>query len=127
METFIIYFLKANLVLSILFPLFWLILKGEKFFSLNRALFLVIILLSLLVPVGPSFQDVSSATGSFNPADYSPVIGFTNAIIAPINGIAGQNVTNLQAHATSTFSARLLSPASMAFFLYIIISAVLLL
>ena len=128
METFIIYFLKANLVLSILFLVFWLFLKGEKFFLLNRAILLGIIFLSLLLPVAPSLQNFGIGTNTLYQTDYSEFIGFGNRIKVPINDIkAGGNDNILKVDTASITIKKQVSLTSVVFFVYLLISTVLLL
>jgi len=50
METFIIYLIKVNIVISILFLFYFLFLRNEKFLQLNRFLILSILLSSFLLP-----------------------------------------------------------------------------
>jgi beta-lactamase regulating signal transducer with metallopeptidase domain len=53
MQDLIIYFVKANITFSLLFIIYWLLLRNEKFFVLNRIILLGIILISLLLPLLP--------------------------------------------------------------------------
>jgi hypothetical protein len=122
METFIIYFLKANLVLSLLFLVFWLFLKGEKFFRLNRAILLGIIVSSLLLPVAPSPQNFGVSTNTLYQTHYTDFIGFDNRVNVPENNIkTDQKDTTLQVATTGTISAKQISLTSFAFFVYLII------
>lgn len=57
------YLLKVNIVLATLFGAYWLLLRNERFFQLNRFFLLGIIFLSLLIPVLPQWQ----GGGSNNP------------------------------------------------------------
>ena len=127
METFIIYFLKANLVLAVLYSAFWLMLKGEKFFHLNRALILSIIFLSLVLPVAPSPESFNNNTNTFQYTDYGEVIGFANKIGASINSFNASQNNHLELPATQTIPAKEISLTSIIFYAYLLISAVLLL
>ena len=127
METFIIYFLKANLVLSILFLVFWLFLKGEKFFLLNRVILLGIIFLSLLLPVAPSLESFGMGTNTLYQTDYTEFIGFDNLIKVPINSIETKPaIKDLQIDRTNTISTKQLSLGSILMWIYLMISTVLL-
>ena len=59
MESFVIYLLKAHIVLTILLAAWWLFLKKEPFFQLNRAVLLGIILLALVLPLFPNLQNLN--------------------------------------------------------------------
>lgn len=49
-----VYFLKANIVLSVLFFFYWLLLRNEKFFAINRFILLSIVVTAFLLPLLPS-------------------------------------------------------------------------
>ena len=53
MTAFIIYLLKANLLLTILFIFYFFLCRNEKFFRLNRFFLLGTLLLSMLLPLIP--------------------------------------------------------------------------
>ncbi|MEO7989996.1 MAG: M56 family metallopeptidase [Chryseolinea sp.] len=53
METFVIYWLKVNVVISILFLTYYLLLKKEKFFKLNRLFLMGSLVLALILPITP--------------------------------------------------------------------------
>src|SRR5258708_3363143 len=66
MSALIIYLLKANLLISILFLFYFLLLKNEKFFRLNRFFLQATLALSMLLPLMP-------APGAFlHPAQQEP-------------------------------------------------------
>lgn len=72
-----IYLLKANIVLSTLFGVYWLLLRNERFFQLNRFILLGILLLSLFLPIAPQWQAKVSSESlvqriSQNIAEISP-------------------------------------------------------
>jgi beta-lactamase regulating signal transducer with metallopeptidase domain len=56
MQDFIIYFAKVNITLSILFLIYWLLLRNEKFFQLNRFILLSILVVAVFLPLIP-FQN----------------------------------------------------------------------
>jgi|GEM_PF-825032 beta-lactamase regulating signal transducer with metallopeptidase domain len=56
METLAIYWLKVNTVVSILFLTYFLLLKNEKFFTLNRVFLIGSLVLALLMPILPAFN-----------------------------------------------------------------------
>src|ERR1035438_4661284 len=62
MEPLIIYLLKANVVISILFLFYLLVLKNDKSFWQNRFYLLFSLLLSLFLPLlpGMSFSNLDS-------------------------------------------------------------------
>ena len=51
MKDFIIYSLEMALCLSLFYTAYWLFLKNETFFGLNRFYLLFTVLLALLVPL----------------------------------------------------------------------------
>jgi len=53
METLTVYFLKINAVVSILFLAYWLLLRNEKFFKLNRVFLMGILVLAFVLPLVP--------------------------------------------------------------------------
>src|SRR5882757_10605654 len=53
METLVIYWLKVNVVISILFLTYFLLLKKEKFFKLNRLFLMGSLVLALILPITP--------------------------------------------------------------------------
>lgn len=53
MDTLIIYLVKANLFISVLFLFYYLLLRKEKFFELNRFFFLGTLTLSIFLPLLP--------------------------------------------------------------------------
>lgn len=50
------YLLKVNIVLATLFGAYWLLLRNERFFQLNRLFLLGIVFLSVLIPILPQWQ-----------------------------------------------------------------------
>src|SRR5689334_10009601 len=53
MALFILYLIKANLILSILFAPFFFFFKNEKFLKLNRVYLLITLICSLTLPLLP--------------------------------------------------------------------------
>ena len=53
MEALIVYFIKANIILALLYGIYWLLLKNEKFFALNRYILLGSIVVSFCLPLLP--------------------------------------------------------------------------
>jgi len=53
---FAMYLLKANLILSVLFGAYWLLLRNERFFQLNRFILLSILVSAFLLPLLPQWQ-----------------------------------------------------------------------
>lgn len=53
---FAMYLLKANLILSVLFSAYWLLLRNEPFFQLNRFVLLSILVAAFLLPLLPQWQ-----------------------------------------------------------------------
>lgn len=53
METFITYLIKAHLLVSILYFVYWLFLRNEKFFQLNRIFLLATLLIAVSLPLMP--------------------------------------------------------------------------
>lgn len=76
---FAMYLLKANLILSVLFGAYWLLLKNERFFQLNRLILLSILVSAFLLPLLPQWQ---SSTPS------SPVIAKVQEQIATVSPFA---------------------------------------
>lgn len=73
----VMYLLKVNIVLATLFGAYWLLIRNEQFFQLNRLFLLGIVLLSLLMPILPQWQGALSDNQlvqrlSQNIADISP-------------------------------------------------------
>lgn len=58
METLIIYWLKINAVVSIMFLAYWLLLKNEKFFKLNRFFLIGALALAFVLPLLPVINSV---------------------------------------------------------------------
>lgn len=73
------YLLKANLILSVLFGAYWLLLRNERFFQLNRLILLSILVSAFLLPLLPQWQ---SSTPS------SPVIAKVQGQIATVSPFA---------------------------------------
>lgn len=76
------YLLKVNIVLATLFGAYWLLLRNERFFQLNRLFLLGIMLLSLMMPILPQWQGALSNNQlvqqlSQNIANISPFEGTT--------------------------------------------------
>ena len=72
METILLYLLKAHLVASLLFAVYFLLLKNEFFLKLNRLILLVIIFLAIALPVLPMVQldfttNILKKTSTVNP------------------------------------------------------------
>ncbi|MEZ5040513.1 MAG: M56 family metallopeptidase [Saprospiraceae bacterium] len=76
---FAMYLLKANIILSVLFGAYWLLLKNERFFQLNRFILMGSLLAALLGPLLPEW----SATGV-----QSPFLGQVHEKITAINPMA---------------------------------------
>jgi len=55
------YLLKVNIVLATLFGAYWLLLRNEQFFQLNRFFLLGIVFLSLLIPSLPQWKGEASS------------------------------------------------------------------
>lgn len=62
MPELIIYFIKVNITVSLLFTVYWLLFRNEKFFNLNRFILLSIITFAFVLPLLP----YSSFTGTQN-------------------------------------------------------------
>jgi hypothetical protein len=54
MQPFLVYLLKANAVISILVLSYFLLLRNEKFFKLNRAFLLISLVFSFTLPLTPA-------------------------------------------------------------------------
>lgn len=76
---FAMYLLKTNLILSVLFGAYWLLLRNERFFQLNRLILLSILVSTFLLPLLPQWQ---SSTPS------SPVIAKVQGQIATVSPFA---------------------------------------
>lgn len=73
----VMYLLKVNIVLATLFGTYWLLIRNEQFFQLNRLFLLGIVFLSLLMPILPQWQGALNDNQlvqrlSQNIADISP-------------------------------------------------------
>lgn len=83
------YLLKVNIVLVALFGTYWLLLRNEPYFQLNRLILLSIVLLSFTLPILPQWQVPANSTGfvqriSQNITDISP---FEDEVAGPIPAI----------------------------------------
>ena len=72
MSTFLLYLLKANLVISIFFLAYYGLLRTEKFFRLNRIVLLSAIGLALLLPLLPSMENATESRLGRGMSDLSP-------------------------------------------------------
>lgn len=123
METFIMYILKANIVISVLYGAYWLLLRNEKFFTVNRLILLSCIALSFLLPFLSAQTDflphnkmlpANPLTTIYNAFKETPVKhGY------PINQEDGLNQNNI-------ISANWVSVFQMAFGFYILVTFTLL-
>lgn len=88
METLTVYWLKINAVVSILFLAYWLLLRNEKFFKLNRLFLmgsLVLAFVLSMVPVinNPGVSRVQREVTALNPLyNLYDNIGFANDVNA---------------------------------------------
>jgi hypothetical protein len=89
METGIIYFLKANFILSLLYGLYFLLLRNEKFFTINRQLLLGCIALAFFLPLLPGNPGLF--TQAPNPL---PVLSRLNTAIARLSTHPAQAAAN---------------------------------
>lgn len=85
---FAMYLLKANLILSVLFGAYWLLLRNERFFQLNRFILLSILVSTFLLPLLPQWQSSTPsstlvATVQEQIAVVSPFAPATATIIEP--------------------------------------------
>jgi len=70
METLALYFLKVHVGISVLYTVYYLTVKNENFFRLNRFILLIILFLSFILPLLPTsgltgpLQTASGAVGS---------------------------------------------------------------
>ncbi|HZE84447.1 MAG TPA: M56 family metallopeptidase [Puia sp.] len=78
MGSIVIYFVKANIILSLLYGFYFLLLRNEKFFTLNRYLLLSIIALSILLPLLPP-----------GPGLFTPLHNHVQ-ILSPLNRVISQ-------------------------------------
>src|SRR4051812_23906837 len=60
MENYITYFLKVNVILTLLFFIYYIMLKKEKFFRLNRFFLLGSVIVSVLLPLVPRLNSVAA-------------------------------------------------------------------
>lgn len=75
MENFVIYLIKVNVVILALFVVYFLFLKNEKFFRINRFFFLSSLVLSFILPLFPAvhlfsingFEKFQDQVSSVNP------------------------------------------------------------
>ncbi len=105
----VLYLLKVNIVLAILFGAYWLLLRNERFFQLNRFFLLGILFLSLLIPILPQWQGGVSNIPivqriTQNIADISPFdnqIQEESSTNANNNDKAGNNSEQLSSETTA--------------------------
>jgi len=102
------YFIKANIVISLLYGFYWLLLKDEKRFTANRIILLACIAIALLLPLVPSnigllnklwtnskLPDVAKAINGPKVILESPAAYSGNSTQAP-NSSASGSITLLQ-------------------------------
>src|SRR6185437_16333162 len=90
METLAVYLLKVNLVILLLYPVYVLCLKKEKFFKVNRFVLTGILVVSFLLPFLPDIHSFSlNSMERFQERIYS---------VNPFSGLY------IQAHATEKVS-----------------------
>lgn len=86
METLTVYWLKINAVVPILFLAYWLLLKNEKFFKLNRLFLMGSLVLAFVLPMvpiinNPGVSKVQREVTALNPLyNLYDNIGFANNV-----------------------------------------------
>lgn len=91
MEPLVMYLLKANVLISILFLFYLLMLKNEKFFKLNRFYLLFSLLITLFLPLLPKLKSshlepIQRQFTTANPLnDLYKTIGNSQTSIGPVN------------------------------------------
>jgi hypothetical protein len=74
MTPILLYLLKVNLVISILFLNYYFLVRDEKFFRLNRAVLLSFIGLAFLLPLLPAMKGTAESRLGRGMSDISPFI-----------------------------------------------------
>jgi hypothetical protein len=87
METLTVYWLKINAIVSILFLAYWLLLRNEKFFKLNRLFLMGSLVLAFVLPMvpvinNPGVNRVQREVTALNPLYSLYDIGFANDVNA---------------------------------------------
>jgi len=72
MTPFLIYLLKVNVGIVFLYAAYYLLLRKEKFFRLNRIILLSVILLPFLLPLLPSLHSPAKSPLQHGVFDFSP-------------------------------------------------------
>ncbi|HWB25409.1 MAG TPA: M56 family metallopeptidase [Chitinophagaceae bacterium] len=122
MEALLLYIVKANIVFLFLYGVYWLLLRKEKFFTLNRYILCGCIALSFLVPLFPS---TGLLPGFHSKISLVPV----NVIAAPSAAKAvpvtpANAITSSGGNVTARFSFSFLQLAAV---LYIVVVFIMLL
>ena len=71
----IIYFIQVNIVVTVLFPVYFLLLKREKFFLLNRYFFFCMLVMAVLLPVFPRIDNSHVKQINERVARWAPLSG----------------------------------------------------
>ncbi|SDP91404.1 Signal transducer regulating beta-lactamase production, contains metallopeptidase domain [Mucilaginibacter sp. OK268] len=91
MEPLVMYLLKANVVMSILFLFYLLLLKNDKSFTQNRFYLLFSLVLSMFLPLlpelsSPHFEPIQRQITTANPLnDLYTTIGNSQIVTHPVN------------------------------------------
>jgi hypothetical protein len=91
MEPLVMYLLKANVVISILFLFYLLVLKNDKSFKQNRFYLLFSLVLSLFLPLlpelnSPHFEPIQRQLSTANPLNgLYTTIGNSQMVTKPVN------------------------------------------
>lgn len=64
MNTLMVYLLESSLSVVVLYAIYWLFLRRDTFFSLNRFYLLAMLLFSLLIPLLPTWWSPSNPTAA---------------------------------------------------------------
>ncbi len=97
MELFIIYLLKVNIVLAILYSSYWVLFRKEKFFVANRFILLACLVCSLLLPLvsieGEMLQQLEQDIAAANPLTHI-YNSISDAPVSTPQPITGRDNTN---------------------------------
>ena len=93
MTPLLIYFIKVNLVLCILFLAYYLLLRKEKFFGLNRIILLGIIAVAFLLPLLPAIEGSAVSRLQRNLSGMSPFTSIGPVLKDTVNATVTQSAS----------------------------------
>ena len=125
MTPFLIYFIKVNLAIAVLYTTYYFLLRKEKFFRLNRIILLSIILLSFLIPLLPSIsisEHSAFSHGVLGVNPFSDIMPYD--LPADHHKDAGHGETTLTMSAPVMLTSPL-APQQLMWWIYILVALVL--